>query len=93
MLGLLSIFLNGLCWVMFNFLSTANIIFVVTLLTISIRFYEKGKLYMLSNLVLCNLFAFFLVTWDNFFCDIIFHQFILLILCFCPFVSRNEFFL
>jgi hypothetical protein len=58
-------FFNALCRVMFSFLFVANTIFVVTLSTISMRFYARGKLYPLSNLVIYNPFAFFPMTWDN----------------------------
>jgi len=91
MLGLLSIFFNALCRVMFNFLFTANIILVVTLSIISMRFYVRGKLYPLSNLIIYNPFALFPVTWDNLLCTIVSCRFILLIICFCPSISRVEF--
>ncbi len=90
-LGLLSTFFNALCKVFFNFLFVANIILVVALSIISMWFYAKGKLYSLSNLFFCNPFVFFLMMWDNLLCAIIFHWFILLIICFCPSVSSVEF--
>jgi hypothetical protein len=63
MLGLLSIFFNALCSLMFCFLFVANTILVVTLSTISMKFYARGKLYSFSNLILYN--PFFLMMWDN----------------------------
>jgi hypothetical protein len=91
MLGLLSTFFNALCRVMFYFLFATNTILVVALSNISMRFYVRGKLYAFFNLVLCNPFAFCLVTWDNLLCTIVTHRFILLIVCFCPSISRVEF--
>jgi hypothetical protein len=82
MLGLLLIFFNALCRVMFSFLFVTNTIFVVTLSTTSMRFYTRGKLYLFSNLVIYNPFAFFPMTWDNLLCFIVSHQFILLIIFF-----------
>ncbi len=91
-LGLLSIFSNALCRVMFIFLFATNTILVVTLLAISMRLYARGKLYLFSNLVLCNPLVFFLVTSYNLLCTIVICQFILLIVCFCPYVFRIEYF-
>jgi ABC-type transport system involved in cytochrome c biogenesis permease component len=91
MLGLLSIFFNALCRVMFSFIFAANTIVVATLLTILMKFYVRRKLYPFSNLILCNPFAFFLMTWDNLLCAIVTRQFILLIVCFYPFVFPVEF--
>jgi hypothetical protein len=90
MLGLLSIFFNALYRVLFSFSSTTNTIFVVALSIILMRFYAKGKLYMFSNLILCN--PFFLVMLDNLSCVIISHHFILLIIWFFPSMPRGEFF-
>jgi hypothetical protein len=45
MLGLLSIFSNALCMVVFNFLFVTSTI-IVALSVISMRFYVKGKLYL-----------------------------------------------
>jgi hypothetical protein len=92
MLGLLSIFFNALCKVMFSFLFATSTILIVALSAISMRCYAKGKLYPFSNLVLCNPFVFFPMTWDNIFCAIVSCHFILLIICFCPFVFHGEFF-
>jgi hypothetical protein len=79
----------GYCLVFFF---AANTILVVALSTISMRFYVRGKLYSFSNLVFCNLFAFFLMMWNNLLCAIISRWFILLIICFHPSVSSVEFF-
>jgi hypothetical protein len=91
MLGLLLILFNALCTVMFKFLFVTITILVVALWIILMRFYVKGKLYPFSNLILCNPFAFFPMTWNNLLCVIVTHQFIILVACFNPCVSHVEF--
>jgi hypothetical protein len=76
---------------MFIFLFAANTILVVTLLVISMRFYARGKLYPFSNLILCNPLVFFPMMSDNLLCIIVICQFILLIVCFYPYVFRIEY--
>jgi hypothetical protein len=56
---------------MFSFLLAANII-LVTLLAILMRFYARGKLYLFSNLILCDPLAFFPMTLDNLLCTMLF---------------------
>jgi hypothetical protein len=91
MLGLLSIFFNPLCRVMFSFLfATSTTLVVVLSVVISMRFYARGKLYLFSNLVIYNPLAFFPMTLDNLLCIIVIRRFILLIVCFFPFVSSIE---
>jgi hypothetical protein len=89
MLEFLSIFFYALQTKMLSFLYVANNILVVSLSTILMGFYGREELHPFSNFVIYN--PCFPLMWDNLYCTIVSRRFILLIVCFCPSVSRGDF--
>jgi hypothetical protein len=87
---LLSINFNALCRVMYSFFFRQYYFYCYIVSYID-EIYVRGKVYLFSNLVFYNPFAFFPVMWDYFLCAIVTHRFTLLIICFCPSISHIEF--